>query len=98
MFLYERKNDKALALQQLTFAEKYNPLFDEEFIIYRYSKMINDENERLYHSSGALAEQFEEEEELDVVSSIAYDSHFRLCLHNIKKSAELYINFWEKKL
>ena len=96
MFLYERKNDKALALQQLTFAEKYNPLFDEEFIIYRYSKMINDENERLYHSSGALAEQFEEEEELDVVSSIAYDSHFRLCLHNIKKSAELYINFWEK--
>lgn len=96
MFLYERKNDKALALQQLTFAEKYNPLFDEEFIIYRYTKMINDENERLYHSNGALAEQFEEEEELDVVSSIAYDSHFRLCVHNIKKSAELYINFWEK--
>lgn len=96
MFLYERKNEKAVALQQLTFAKKYNPLFDEEFIIYRYSKMINEENERLYHTNNLNSDQFEEEEELDIVSSIAYDSHFRLCLHNIKRSAELYISFWEK--
>ena len=97
MFLFERKNDKALAYQQFDFAEKYSPAFDEEFIIYRYKRMIKDENEILYSSKiNKSDEENLEEEELDVVSSIVYDSHFRLCLYNIKKSTELYINFWEK--
>ena len=98
MFLSEWKEDKALAYQQLNFAEKYNAFFDEAFIIYRYKKMILEENEKLLNNQNFLhnEKQIQENEELDVVTSIAYDSHFRLCLYNIKKSAELYINFWEK--
>ena len=99
MFLSEWKEDKALAYQQLNFAEKYNAFFDEAFIIYRYKKMIFEENEKLLNQKAFIShneKQIQENEELDVVTSIAYDSHFRLCLYNIKKSAELYINFWEK--
>ena len=99
MFLLDWKEDKTLAYQQLNFAEKYNPFFDEAFIIYRYKKMVLEGNDKLLNQKTFLShndKQIQENEELDVVTSIVYDSHFRLCLYNIKKSAELYINFWEK--
>ena len=55
MFLSEWKEDKALAYQQLNFAEKYNAFFDEAFIIYRYKKMILEENEKLLNQKTFLS-------------------------------------------
>jgi hypothetical protein len=49
---------------------KYAPRFDEQFIIYRYKKLIEEFN------SDVAAES---EESLDVVSNIAYKNHFTQC-------------------
>ena len=35
------------------------------------------------------------EDNLDLVSGIAYESHFKQCFINIEKSAQLYLDFWE---
>ena len=55
--------------QEFSNAEKSNPPFDQQFIIFRYKKIINEEQD----SNENLGEA------LDVVSGIAYDSHFRQC-------------------
>ena len=41
-FLLERMDKKKQALEELSVAYKLNPHFDEEFLIYRYKKMIED--------------------------------------------------------
>ena len=41
-FLLERLNDKKKALEELSVAINLKPSFDEEFLIYRYKKLIQD--------------------------------------------------------
>jgi len=69
-FLLERLNKKQQASIELINAEKYSPKFDEQFIIYRYKKLIEEQS----------VEVGESEENLDVVSNIAYKNHFNLCI------------------
>ena len=38
----ERLNDKKKALEELSIAQNLKPSFDEEFLIYRYKKIIED--------------------------------------------------------
>ena len=68
-FLLERLNKKQQANIELVNAEKYSPKFDEQFIIYRYKKLIEEQS----------TEVGEAEENLDVVSNIAYKNHFNQC-------------------
>lgn len=69
-FLLERLNKKQQANIELINAEKYSPKFDEQFIIYRYKKLIEEQN----------TEIGETQENLDVVSNIAYKNHFTQCI------------------
>jgi len=90
-FLLEKMKNKQQALLELTNAEKYNPRFDEQFIIYRYKKIIEETSSELGDGEGNL----------DVVSNIAYQNHFTQCIKltkivksGIQKAANLYIDFW----
>jgi PAS domain-containing protein len=83
-FLLERMNKKQQANLELNNASKYNPRFEEQFIIYRYKKLIEENS----------TEVSDNEENLDVVSNIAYKNHFNQFKNCISKAATLYIDFW----
>jgi hypothetical protein len=87
LFLWDRFKQKNQSRQEFSIAEKYNPPFDEQFIIFRYRKIITEEEESKHHN---------EEEALDVVSGIAYESHYKQCYNNIVKAAALYMDFWDQ--
>jgi hypothetical protein len=72
------------SLQEFSNAEKSNPPLDLQFIIFRYKKIINEDQDTTENLGEAL----------DVVSGIAYDSHFRQCQTNIHKAAMLFLDFW----
>lgn len=84
LFLLERMNNKNLSLIELNMCSKYNPPIDQKFIIFRYKKIINEGiNQNFFNES------------IDIVSEIAYDSHFKLFSLNIEKSSQMYLDFWE---
>mmetsp|Transcript_18943 Transcript_18943/g.16338 ORF Transcript_18943/g.16338 Transcript_18943/m.16338 type:complete len:244 (+) Transcript_18943:1339-2070(+) len=86
-FLLDKMQSKQQALQELNNAESSKPPLDEEFIIYRYKKIIEDE----------IAEsQNEGTGGLDVVSEIAFQNHLKSCQANIEKSALLHMEFWSQ--
>jgi len=68
-FLLERLKKKQQASLELTNAEKYLPKFDQQFIIYRYKKQIEENS----------SENGEQDENLDIVSNIAYRNHYTKC-------------------
>lgn len=75
-FLLERMNDKKRALEELSCAQNLKPSFDEEFLIFRYKKLIEDNlNDNLQR------EQSPENEEVDVVGLIAFETHLKTCIH-----------------
>ena len=87
-FLLEKIDHKQQALAELGQAEQNKPPFDEQFIIYRYRKIVEDEvaegqNEGVGGS-------------LDVVGSLAFENHLRQCQANIEKSALLHMEFWSQ--
>jgi len=86
-FLLEKMQSKQQALQELTSAEQNKPPFDEQFVIFRYKKIIEDE----------IAEsQAEGQGGLDVVSESAFQNHMRQLQANIEKSALLHMEFWSQ--
>lgn len=89
-FLIERLNNKKKALEQLIVAETLNPNFEEEFLIYRYKKIID---EKLDEQGGG-----EPGEEVDIVGIIAFETHLRLCVEFIKKASENQRDFWSELL
>ena len=74
-FLLERLNKKQQANIELINAEKYKPSFEEQFMIYRYKKMIEEQSSNLGDN----------EENLDVVSNIAYKIFLAQCKINYLK-------------
>jgi len=86
-FLLEKMHTKQQALQELTQAEANKPSFDEQFIIYRYKKIIEDE----------IAEsQTEGQGGMDVVSEVAFQNHLKQLQANIEKSSLLHMEFWSQ--
>lgn len=72
IFLRERLKNKKQCLIELANAEKYKPKFDQEFLIYRYQKIVLDTPEE--------KEEIDEESNLDVVASMAYNNYFNQCI------------------
>lgn len=75
-FLVERLNNRVKSLMELKTAEKYNPSFEEQFIIYRLKKLFEEQQ-----SSESIDEE-DDSENLDIVSNIAYKNHFNLCKYS----------------
>jgi len=69
IFLWERLRNKNLALHEFNSTELYYPAFDQEFILFRYRKIILEEEEM--NTEG---------ETLDLVEEIAFESHYRQCI------------------
>jgi len=85
IFLNDRINDKNMAINELNAAEKSYPQFDEQFLIYRYRKILEDETADMEETSGSG---------LDVVSMLAYENYLRQFKEAIEKSAYLHMEFW----
>jgi len=87
-FLFEKMHNRQQALQELLQAELNKPSIDEEFIIFRYKKIIEDE----------IAESKNEANQggMDVVSEMTFHNHLRQIQANIEKSTLLYMEFWSQ--
>ena len=86
-FLLENMHSKQRALQELNQAEQTKPTFDEQFIIYRYKKLIEDE----------VAEtKTENQGGLDLISETAFQNQFKVVQANIEKAALLHMEFWSQ--
>jgi hypothetical protein len=59
------KNKREKSYLQFKIAEKTKPAFDEQFIIYRYKKIFNENLDQIN----------QEDSENDIVKLIAFDSH-----------------------
>lgn len=81
-------HSKHQALQELIEAESRHPALDEQFIIFRYKKIIEDDI--------ADAQHDKQKDGLDLVNEIAFQSHFRMCQANIEKAALLHMEFWSQ--
>jgi hypothetical protein len=76
LFLLDKMKNKRQALIELTNAGMYNPRFDEQFIIYRYKKIIEESSSEIEEGEGNM----------DIVSNIAYQNHFNQCIEFSKNS------------
>lgn len=85
-FLLEKMHSKQQALQELNQAEQNKPSFDEQFLIFRYKKIIEDE----------IAESQNDGQGLDIVSEAAFQNSLRTLQANIEKSALLHMEFWSQ--
>ncbi len=85
-FLKERMGNRSLAINELLAAEKGHPPFDEQFVIYRYRKMIEDEM--------ADVQADNQGGQLDAISAIAYDNYLRQFKEAIERTALLHMEFW----
>ncbi|EGR29894.1 PAS domain S-box family protein [Ichthyophthirius multifiliis] len=86
-FLMERfKNKREKSFQQFKIAEKTKPSFDEQFIIYRYKKILNENLDQINEN--------DDEGENDIVKIIAFDSHIQQCEEYMKLSAQMHKEFW----
>ena len=85
-FLMERMNNTKRALTELKNCEKYNPSFEEEFIIFRYCES-GQEND-------AEDEGEDNDEGLDIVASIAYKNHSNTFKEGLTNITSIYNDFW----
>ena len=78
-------NKKQEALAELNSASLRRPPVDEQFLIFRYQKMLEDYGDNLGEgNSGGM----------DVVSKFAYESSLRQLQQHIERSAVLHLDFW----
>ena len=89
LFLYHYYKKTYKAKLEFEKIEEYSLPIDIQFVVWRYHKMIDEGEQDVKH-----AVQGEVTEELDVVSEIAYESHFRQCSYYILRSAKNFSEFW----
>lgn len=86
-FLIEKMEGKQTAVHELATAKQNKPPFDEQFVIFRYQKIIDDE----------LAESKNEGNVgLDAMSEQTFQNHLRQFQSNIEKSSMLHMEFWSQ--
>lgn len=83
-FYMERLHQNARAYEEFVMAERASPSFVEEFIIYRFKKIIKDNLEE------------NKEEENDLIEVIRFDNHVSLCEEAMVQSAKLHKEFWSE--
>ena len=81
-FCLGKMENRDKALYQLAAASKLKPRFDEEFLIFRYTKIIKDQNA---DNRGA---------NLDVLETVSSENSKKQCLESIKEAAEHHKSFW----
>ena len=87
-YLIEKANNKNLALSELLTTEIYDPGFDEQFIIFRFKKMLSEEGSQEKSDDNEISTN------LDVVAVIAYENHYKMCKECIENAASCHLDFW----
>lgn len=87
-FLLDRMKNPTTALFELDIAYKLNPKFDEEFLIYRHRRIINEQKENSHKGGG------DHKGGLDVVGVIAFDNSKKQCIEFIRQSSHYHKDFW----
>ena len=87
-FLMERMNNKKKALIELKNCEKYNPSFEEQFIIFRYCDNSEQKNDSENDGND------DNDEKLDIVANIAYENHFLTFREGLTNITSIYYDFW----
>jgi hypothetical protein len=80
------QSGKNKAKEELDIAKRLNPRFDEEFLIYRYGRIITESLES--NSTG------DERAELDVVDQITLQNSKTLCIEFIRQASQFHKEFW----
>ena len=94
-FLLEVMRNHNLAIAQLILAEKERINFIDAFQVFRLRKMIENELNEAYNSNkGNENETYEEQDKMQMVSLMAYESAFSQFKAAIEKVAYLHIRFW----
>lgn len=83
-FHLERTKNKNRAYEEFVRAEKTNPGFSEQFIIYRFKKIIKEN----------LEDEEDEENNADLIELIRFDNHVSLCGEAMLLSVRLHKEFW----
>jgi len=88
MFLYHYQKQKYKAKLEFERIEKADPQFDVHFTVWKYLKLINEDEGESIQSGNEFSET------LNVASELAYESHFRQFSENILKSSKHFSEFW----
>lgn len=83
-FLLDHMGNKREAMRELNECSKLKPSLDQQFIIFRYKKLIGD----------SLLESGKESGGFEYISAVNFDANFRKCKQNIERTALLHFEFW----
>jgi len=83
-FLLDHMGNKREAMRELNECAKLKPSVYQQFIIYRYKRLIGD----------SLIESGKESGGYEYISAVNYEANFRKCKLNIERSALLHFEFW----
>ena len=85
--MIEKTDSKQNAVHELTTAEQNKPPFDEQFVIFRYRKIIDDELADSKNEGNAG---------IDAMSEQTFQNHMRQFQSNIEKSTMFHMEFWSQ--
>ncbi|MDR3546670.1 MAG: hypothetical protein P4M11_00080 [Candidatus Pacebacteria bacterium] len=89
-YLLECIESKDAALAQFRkAADDCNPAFDQNFIIYRYTRILQEGMGDSVAKQGSAVG-------MDVVSTIAYDNYYRQFRKTIERSTKWHMDFWRE--
>jgi len=83
-FLLDNIGNKREAMRELHECTKQSPTFYQQFIVYRYKKLIGD----------SLLENGKDQGGLEYLSAMNFDSHYRKCKGDIERTSLLYFELW----
>ncbi|KRX01054.1 PAS domain [Pseudocohnilembus persalinus] len=87
LFLLDIMKSSQQTLQELHLAEQLDPQFDEQFQIYRYKKII--EEDIFSKKNGKMNDQ-------EISNEITIESHIKEIQYNIELSTNHHIEFWSQ--
>lgn len=82
-FLLTRMKDRKGALAELTNAEKLKLSLDQQFMIFRLRRIIEDELSEGHENGG-----------IDFIAAMNFESIFKMFKSLVEKSAMLHFEFW----
>lgn len=83
--------NKRDALKELITAEKLSPSLDEQFMIFRYRQIIEDE---LYEGQDKAGVPNSSSGELDYVAAVNFQNHFKVFTRLVERSGTYHFDFW----
>lgn len=87
-FLLDQMGNKREAMKELNECIKFKPSLDQQFMVYRYKRLIGD----------SLIEGGKESGGYEYISAMNYESAFKKCKNNIEKVSLLHFEFWNHLL